>query len=421
MLLLAAVAIAQAPPSFRNIQVAAPTQRGFQPCEPSIAVSQKDPNNIVVGVVLDRAFATKDGGKTWSETTLKSQWGVFGDPTVISDPKGGFYFLHLASRRQAHLDRIVSQKSIDGGKTWTYGAGIGNNPPTQQDKQWAAFHPTKPVMAVTWTQFDKYAEKDPHFHSNIMFSLSRDSGATWSKAQKINEISGECLDDSGTTEAAVPAIDQAGTIYVTWSNQGVIWFQRSKDNGKTWLKHDIPAAKQYGGWDMSIPGLGRSNGMPVLMVDNSKGPNAGSLYVVFADKRNGENDSDIFITRSRDHGDTWTKPQRINQDPAGKQQFLPWLAIDPSTGYLYVVFYDRRAYGDLQTDVYLAYSTNGGQTFKETKISETPFTPTEKSFFGDYNNISASKGIIAPVWTRMDNGKTSVWTAVIKQRELIGK
>lgn len=418
-ILLAFATIAAQGASFTNIKIADSQPRAMQPCEPSIAISQRDPNSIVAGVVLDRAISTRDGGKTWTDTKLTSQWGVFGDPTLISDSQGNFYFFHLANRRGTYLDRIVCQKSTDGGKTWPDSQGFGLNPPTNQDKQWAACHPTKPYIYATWTQFDKYAEKDPHFLSNIMFSASQDSGATWSKAARINEISGECLDDSGTTEGAVPAVDRAGRVFVAWSNQGVIWFDKSIDGGKTWLKHDVAIAKQFGGWDMSIPGLDRSNGMPVLMADNSEGPYQGNLYVVWADKRNGENDSDIYCIRSTDHGDTWSEPKRINQDAPGKQQFLPWLAVDPATGYLYVVYYDRRAYSDQQTDVYLAYSTNGGQSFVEQKISESPFTPTDKGFFGDYNNISACKGVIAPVWTRMDAGKTTVWTALIKQSELI--
>jgi hypothetical protein len=67
---------------------------------------------------------------------------------------------------------------------------------------------------------------------------------------------------------------------------------------------------------------------------------------------------------------------------------------------------------------YLAYSFDGGLSFKNIKISETPFIPTDTSFFGDYTNISAHKGIVAPIWARMDNGKTSVWTAIITQDEL---
>jgi hypothetical protein len=159
--------------------------------------------------------------------------------------------------------------------------------------------------------------------------------------------------------------------------------------------------------------------MPVLMVDNSPGPMHGSLYIVWADQKNGPNDTDIWFTRSTNKGDSWTAPEKINKDAPGKHQFLPWLAIDQTTGYLYVVYYDRRAYDDLRTDVYVAFSIDGGNSFIERKISETPFVPTDANFFGDYTNISAHKGIIAPIWTRMDEGKTSVWTAIIKQSELV--
>jgi len=71
--------------------------------------------------------------------------------------------------------------------------------------------------------------------------------------------------------------------------------------------------------------------------------------------------------------------------------------------------------------VYLAYSVDGGATFKEQKISETPFIPTEEKFFGDYTNIDAFKGVITPIWTRMDDGRTSVLTSIIKDSDLIKK
>jgi len=415
-----AAGILDAQSSLRNILIAEPLPNGaHQPSEPSIAVSLKDPNVIVAGVILDRALYTSDGGGTWGETTLKSPYGVFGDPTLISDAQGNFYFFHLSSGKTADewIDRIVCQKSTDGGKTWTDGVGIGHNPPADQDKQWAAAHPTKPNLCVTWTQFDKYGAKEPKFQSNIMFSQSTDAGATWSPAVKINDISGDCLDGDDTTEGAVPAIGADGKFYVAWSAQGIIFFDRSKD-GKAWLPNDRPIARQYGGWDMEIPGLNRTNGMPVLMIDNSPGPHKGSLYVVWADQRNGTADTDIFLMRSTNGGDTWSAPLRVNQDGPGKQQFLPWMAVDPTTGYVYIVYYDRRAYTDNQTDVYVAYSTDGGVSFSERKISEKPFTPVPTTFFGDYNNISANKGIITPAWTRMDNSKTTVWTAAIRHTDL---
>jgi hypothetical protein len=61
---------------------------------------------------------------------------------------------------------------------------------------------------------------------------------------------------------------------------------------------------------------------------------------------------------------------------------------------------------------------DGGSNFKDVKISETPFEPGAGSIFGGFTNIDAHGGIVTPIWTRIDNGKTSVWTAVIKDEEL---
>jgi hypothetical protein len=423
MLLINFSAVAQ----FKNIKLAEQKEGVYPPVEPSITINPKNPKNIIAGIVLDRAVYTLDGGETWSESVLTSPYGVFGDPALISDSKGNIYYFHLADpsnegrNNDAWLDRIVCQKSTDGGKTWTTGSSIGNNPPKDQDKQWVAIHPKKNYLYTTWTQFDKYGSKEKDCQTNIMFSMSTNEGKSWSKAVKINQHPGDCVDDDDTAEGAVPAVDNMGRVFVAWANHGNIYFDRSFDGGTTWLNNDLMIARQPGGWSMDIPGLSRSNGMPVLMIDNSKGRMRNSLYLVWADQRNGENDTDIWFMRSTNFGDLWAQPLKINQDERGKHQFLPWMTVDQVTGYIYMVYYDRRAYDDLQTDVYLAYSIDGGSSFKETKISETPFIPSDDKFFGDYTNISAHNGIITPIWTRMDEGRTSVYTAVIKHEDLIKK
>lgn len=195
---------------------------------------------------------------------------------------------------------------------------------------------------------------------------------------------------------------------------------RSYDGGETWLSTDIIVANQPGGWDIKVPGHDRANGMPVLLSNPSKTNVRNHLYLVWADGTNGPDDTDVWFSRSVDNGDHWSIKQRINDDPTRSHQYLPWTAVDPVTGYIYIVYYDRRNYPDQQTDVYLAYSTNGGTTFTNVKISEQPFTPSEDSFFGDYTNIAAYNGIITPIWTRMDNGRTSVVTCVIRFEELAG-
>ena len=144
----------------------------------------------------------------------------------------------------------------------------------------------------------------------------------------------------------------------------------------------------------------------------------GTIYVNWADQRNGDHNTDIWISKSTDKGSTWTEPKRINNDESKNHQFLSWLTVDQSNGYLYTVFYDRRNHNDSKTDVYLAVSKDGGENFENYKISESPFLPNPKIFFGDYTNISAHNGVIRPIWTRLHKGQITLHTALINQEEL---
>jgi hypothetical protein len=125
------------------------------------------------------------------------------------------------------------------------------------------------------------------------------------------------------------------------------------------------------------------------------------------------------MVRSTNGGLNWGTPVRVNDDPAGKEQFFTWMTIDQSTGYLYFVFYDRRNYSDNQTDVYMARSTDGGSTFTNFKVSSSPFTPTSSTFFGDYTNVTAANGHVRPIWARLQSGTLSVWTAIVDNPLLV--
>ena len=66
----------------------------------------------------------------------------------------------------------------------------------------------------------------------------------------------------------------------------------------------------------------------------------------------------------------------------------------------------------------MTVSKDGGQTFKEYKINDTPFSPNPKMFFGDYINISAHDGEIRPIWLRLDEGEISLFTTIVNQNQL---
>ncbi|MAX82024.1 MAG: glycosyl hydrolase [Crocinitomicaceae bacterium] len=391
------------------------------PEEPSIAISRKDTSIVVAGANIKKVYASQNGGRSWEKQQLESQYGVWGDPCVVAAPNGRFYFFHLSDPTGKNwasdeiLDRIVCQQSNKKGTKWSKGSYAGLNGAKDQDKEWAVIDPNTGTIYVTWTQFDKYDSKKPEDKSNILFSKSTNKGRSWSTPVRINEFSGDCLDDDKTVEGAVPAVGPNGELYVAWSYDEKIYFDYSLDGGETWQEKDIVISVQPGGWNQNIPGINRTNGMPVTICDLSEGLNKGTVYVNWTDQRKGTNNTDVWVAKSTDGGKSWSQPIRVNDDETETHQFLTWMTVDQTTGNLYAVFYDRRAYVDAQTDVYLATSTDGGETWVNEKISAQPFKPVSSVFFGDYNNIDAYQGMVRPVWTEYRDGKLSIWTAIIQK------
>jgi hypothetical protein len=393
----------------------------FGPNEPSIFMDPDNTNRLVAGSNLDLFYYSDDGGYTWTTQKLASSHGVWGDPCVIIDTAGHIYFFHLSNPPAGNwIDRIVCQKSEDNGMTWTDGTFMGLEGTKAQDKEWAVVDRTNNNIYVTWTQFDDYGSSNPADSSIIRFSKSTDGGLTWSPAVRINKYAGDCVDKDETVEGAVPTVGPNGEIYVSWTGPQGIRFNRSLDEGDIWLEEEILVSDQPGGWDLQIPGIMRCNGLPVTACDISGGLYNGHIYVNWTDQRNGTADTDVWIVKSVDGGDTWSAPLRVNDDPSGKHQFFSWMTIDQVTGFLWIVYYDRRndTLNMNATEVFVAVSKDGGLTFENHLISESPFIPTQTIFFGDYTNIAAHNNVVRPVWLRMHNNQRMIMTAIINDPEL---
>lgn len=396
---------------YKNIKV---NTHNNLPQEVCISINPVNPLNIIAGANINIYYYSFDGGNSWIEGKISSsEYGVWGDPVLIFDPQGYAYYFHLsAPSREKWIDRIVCQKSTDGGAAWSNpGTFMGLNPPKKQDKEWACADPYKAGhIYVLWTQFDSYGSAKPQDSSNIMFSRSTDGGESWSSALRINEHAGDCRDSANTVEGAVPCAGPNGEIYVSWSGPLGIVFDKSTDGGITWLDNDIFVSSQYGGWKYEIEGIYRCNGLPVTACDISNSPYRGTIYINFSDAGNGDDDIDIFLIKSSDGGSTWGKVKRVNDDPFknNKQQFMSWMCVDPLTGSVNVIYYDRRNYDNTNTDVYLARSTDGGESFTNIRISESPFEPDKKIFFGDYIGVASHNDFTACIWQRLHEGVLSI-------------
>jgi hypothetical protein len=394
-----------------------------QPNEPSICMDPKNTNNIVIGSNSNYFFYSTNAGYNWTQRTLTSTlYGVWGDPCIVVDTNSIFYYFHLSHPPGVPwiwIDRIVCQKSTTNGMSWqdpgTYPFLVTGK---HQDKEWACVDRTNNNIYVTWTYFDNILSSNPSDSSRIMFAKSTNGGDNWVQVKRISRWAGDAIDDDNSMEGAVPCTGPNGEIYVSWSGPKIlyqklgIFFNKSTDGGVKFLTDEIYVTDQRGGWYYYLPGLPAGIGLPVTCCDVSNSPYRGTVYINYTDSA-GVNDHDVWIVKSTNQGDNWSAPIRVNDDAPGKEQINSWMTIDQTNGDIYIIFYDRRNYTNSNTDVYVARSTNGGQTFQNIKVSTTPFVPLGTAFFGDYINIATYNKKVIPIWTRDDVNTTSLWIALM--------
>ncbi len=401
ILLMPALILAQQP----NIRISG-SLGGLDPNEPSVCINQLNTDEILVGANTDLFFRSSDGGLTWKSGVLRSSYGVNCDPAIICDNKGAFYFFHLVP----DLSRVVCQKSDYSSSGWSDGSYTALNGTMQIDKEWAAYDAVKGNLYVTWSQFNRHGSLDPRDSTIIFLARSKDGGQNWSERIRISDKGGNASGGFQSVHGSYPATGPSGEVYVCWWSPAGLMFDKSTDEGKTWLPSDkrVTAPVQ---WIYQVPGMQLTPSFPVIACDRSDGRYRGVIYINWSDNRNGASDSDIWLVKSTDGGSTWSSPKRVNDDPPGKQQYFNFLSVDPVTGYLYILYYDRRSYSDNRTDVYLAVSRDGGSTFENRKISDSPFIPYSTVFFGHYLGIGAYNNVVFATWSRMDNGVNTLWGA----------
>jgi hypothetical protein len=382
--------------------------------EPSIAVNPRNPQQLVVAWQVNASVAySADGGQSWAiaEGTAPKDYRVSGDVSVTFDSGGQALLCYIAFdklgsdqywARGATRNGIFVRRSRDGGQTWDENAiSVFSHESTPripfEDKPYivadtVSSHPGN--LYIGWTQFTLSA-------SDLLFSRSTDGGQSWSQPIKLNSAPGLPRDDNGALEGFDGAVGPDGTLYTIWDDRAGIMMAVSHDGGRS-FSHDrriIAAGPGYFG----ITGVSRSNGFPQIGIDprtggkgKSKSGKGGNLYVAWSDYVNG--DVDVFVSSSSDHGKTWTTPVRVNNDPihSGDDQFFQWMAVDPVSGAVNLIFYDRRG-GNQDTTVTLARSTDGGKTFTNYSWDTEAFD-AQGDFLGDYLAITAYGNRVFGAW-----------------------
>ncbi|MGZ3900968.1 MAG: hypothetical protein ACXVNM_04605 [Bacteroidia bacterium] len=399
----------------------------FDPRGVSIAINPKNYRQIIAGAGMANAYYSEDAGNTWKKSdNICNAFNLYGQPFVFWDTARKAYYSDLALLNPkvvtdgSWIDRIIVNRSEDFGKTYTNCEDFGKNGKKVQYKHWVCVDQKTNVIHAAWTQFNKFESNQPGDTSIIRYSKSLDGGKRWTEPKRLSYYAGDCKNSDSTVMGASVCLSPGGDVYICWAGPKGIVFQKSLNDGESWLAEERIIHPIKNGWNYKVNGVYNANGLPSMACDLSNGAYKGRIYICWSDEKNGEKNKDVFLIYSDDKGENWTDPILVTYHPNHKEQFMPAITIDQSTGNVYIIYYDQENfYEEGMTDVYMAVSKNGGLKFDLYKINDKPFMPLKDGSFGDCTGISACNGVVRPIWMQQDRKKElNVYTAIIDEKGL---
>jgi hypothetical protein len=320
------------------------------------------------------SFST-DGGLTWSKNVSIANTSNFvGDPAVAIDGGGTMYAICQQYINAGSTGNIRMMSSSDKGATWSAVASIQSAP----DKPWAAGGTADGTLFVSWLG-------NP---GGIKRSL--DHGKTWDPVKSTgNIIHGTAITPSTTGLLHVP--------FNTDSERNQLRYLRSKDNGAT---YDAPR-------DL-LPDMGtfcfQCSPRQHPIVGSASDPTGKIVAITWASQMTGgEGDDDVWVLYSKDGGDTWSKPIRVNDNKTKSRQFESWVAVD-DYGRVHVAWTDFRDGG--QNETWYARSADPTMGFEPNVQVTDGHGSGSTDFLGDYKGIAVQGSDVLVVWedTRKDSG-----------------
>jgi len=374
--------------------------------EPFVTVNPTNPLNIVGNFQQDRwsdgaakaltLAYSMDGGVSWARNNSPFSecsggdpvWDRTTDPWVSFDSAGRAYQIALSVDSSLIESGILANFSTTGGATWSTpveiihddngiefndkesitgdwrpGAGAGKAYATWIRGDLPGFDSLSPVGA-----FNSFA-----YRGLPMFSKTTDGGQTWSAP--ITMLNANIF-VQGNQIAVLPdgtLVDIGATLFrgsgIQPTPTQAFWTAlRSKDGGKTWgapVKVAPLGTALLTNPDIPNPTslnetVRAGDYLPDVAVDKT----TGNLFMVFADHiGNGWNH--VKLTRSTNGGKTWSTPVDVTETPVTTHSFNGTVEVTDD-GAVAVMYYDFRSNtpaAGLPTEVWLAHSHDGGVTF----------------------------------------------------------
>ena len=395
--------------------------------EPVISINPFNPKLIAVsGKTINTAtaftsegvYVSIDGGLTWTGSdTCKGQsiQNHGGSPQIMVDRNGRLILTHIG----LFILGLYSHYSNDLGSNWTSAFTISSQQPEDIagsaaiDNSFTSQY--NPRLYTTWVN-----TSIPTIPVSVSYSTN--SGVNWTSPQNIYYGIAPDINSGGFVRT-----NKNGSVYICWASklplapEDSVGFALSSDGGDTWsikkMVYDINGI--FG--TLTSKGSIRVNGLPQLAVDNSNGPRSGWIYIVTTEINNppAGSDPDVILHYSSNGGSSWSPGIRVNQDSMnnGKIQYFPALDVD-STGGINILFYDDRNTTSDSAEVWLAQSSDGGNTWKERVVSDHRFKPKPiaggaSNYQGDHIALTSSGNKLYALWMDDFSGIYQIWMKIL--------
>ncbi|MBW1757567.1 MAG: exo-alpha-sialidase [Deltaproteobacteria bacterium] len=330
--------------------------------EPWISVNPNDPDHLVAAWIQDKALGlvsavSFDQGATWEQVVIPGLSQCSGSDIIASsDPwlafaaNGDLYSVGLSHQidDSEGPSRIVVNKSLDGGRTWSDPVTLSESDrPLVEDKPSITADPVDECRVyVGWTRFDDLSTSTSGSEGEVLFSRTIDCGQTWSEPQSLFRVEPAGL---GFQTVVSPDGSVLAFFKQTQAVLGVprsFYVMRSEDGGETWpveptlIADTRQAIVHPPDEDERIRSAGA---LFDVAVDRTTGHLAAVWEQLFTENFVGE--PQVAFSQSNDGGLTWSEPVRIDQTPSSEtallnQAFVPSVEIsdDGTIGITYYNF-----------------------------------------------------------------------------------
>ncbi len=228
--------------------------------------------------------------------------------------------------------------------------------------------------------------------SEIVFTLSDDSGVTWNSSSFLNT---DAATDTRNDDSPRVATDDGGVWVTIWQSELVttptspldsdILFSRSVDYGASWsapaiLTSNMTADSAYDAEaDIATDGNGTW-----IVVWHSLQTSVDGMQI--------GSDDDILCSVSTDNGLSWSDTQVVNTDAASDSAIDRRVSIVPLGNSTFAVAWDSASRSGGDADLYLARTTDGGSSWS----APAPIN-TDYSMSGNDYGVKLTVGSSGPV------------------------